>query len=106
MIVETTLIRHLYGKEPLLSLILTFAPVPFSPPRFLAGFVEYGPGLRRAKQVDPVRRALRRPCARSGRGGDGGDDRALPAEIDDMQIAAISAAGRSIPKVYSPGGVT
>jgi branched-chain amino acid transport system permease protein len=61
MIVEMTLIRHLYGKEPLLGLILTFAlallaeamlrlifggaPVPFTPPRFLAGFVEYGPIL-------------------------------------------------------------
>ncbi|WP_089175403.1 branched-chain amino acid ABC transporter permease [Bosea sp. AS-1] len=61
MIVEVVLIRHLYGKEPLLGLILTFAlallieailrmvfggaPLPFNAPRFLAGFVEYGPIL-------------------------------------------------------------
>ena len=61
MLVEIVLIRHLYGKEPLLGLILTFAlallfeavlrmifggaPLPFSAPRFLSGFVEYGPIL-------------------------------------------------------------
>jgi branched-chain amino acid transport system permease protein len=61
MAVEVTLIRRLYDKEPLLSLIMTFAlalliealirlvwggaGVPFSGPRFLAGFVEYGPIL-------------------------------------------------------------
>ncbi len=61
IIVEMILIRHLYGKEPLLGLILTFAPallaeavlrlifggapVPFTAPKFLAGFVEYGPIL-------------------------------------------------------------
>lgn len=61
MVVEMTLIRRLYGKEPLLGLILTFAlallaeailrlifggaPVPFSPPAILSGFVEYGPIL-------------------------------------------------------------
>lgn len=61
MVVEMTLIRQLYGKEPLLGLILTFAlallveailrlifggaPVPFSPPAIFAGFVEYGPIL-------------------------------------------------------------
>ncbi|MBV9782835.1 MAG: branched-chain amino acid ABC transporter permease [Acidisphaera sp.] len=61
MVVELSLIRRLYGKEPLLSLILTFAlsllmsalirlfwggaGQPFSPPRFLAGFVEWGPVL-------------------------------------------------------------
>jgi branched-chain amino acid transport system permease protein len=61
MIVEVVLIRHLYGKEPLLGLILTFAlallfeavlrmifggaPLPFNAPRFLSGFVEYGPIL-------------------------------------------------------------
>lgn len=61
MLVEFVLIRRLYGKEPLLGLILTFAlalffeailrlvfgaaPLPFNPPRFLAGFVEYGPVL-------------------------------------------------------------
>ncbi|WP_025035511.1 branched-chain amino acid ABC transporter permease [Bradyrhizobium sp. DOA9] len=59
--VEVALIRRVYGKEPLLGLILTFAlalfaeailrlvfgaaPLPFSPPRFLSGFVEYGPIL-------------------------------------------------------------
>jgi len=61
MLVERVLIRQLYGKEPLLGLILTFAlallieailrmifggaPVPYSAPRFLSGFVEYGPIL-------------------------------------------------------------
>ncbi|WP_315837466.1 branched-chain amino acid ABC transporter permease [Bradyrhizobium prioriisuperbiae] len=61
VIVEMVLIRRLYGKEPLLGLILTFAlalfieamlrlafgaaPLPFSPPKFLSGFVEYGPIL-------------------------------------------------------------
>ena len=61
VVVEMVLIRHLYGKEPLLGLILTFAlallaesvlrmifggaPLPFSAPRFLTGFVEYGPIL-------------------------------------------------------------
>ena len=58
MVVEMVLIRRLYDKEPLISLILTFAlallveavlrlvfggaPQPFSPPRPLAGFVEWG----------------------------------------------------------------
>jgi branched-chain amino acid transport system permease protein len=58
---ELLLIRRLYGKEPLLGLIITFAlsllitalirlvwgagGLPFSPPPFLAGFVEYGPIL-------------------------------------------------------------
>lgn len=61
VLVEMVLIRRLYGKEPLLGLILTFAlallveallrlvfggaPVPFSAPKFLAGVVEYGPIL-------------------------------------------------------------
>ncbi|GGF04254.1 branched-chain amino acid ABC transporter permease [Aliidongia dinghuensis] len=59
--VEVVLIRWLYGKEPLLGLILTFAlallaeavlrlifggaAVPFAAPKFLAGFIEYGPIL-------------------------------------------------------------
>jgi branched-chain amino acid transport system permease protein len=58
---EVLLIRRLYGKEPLLGLIITFAlsllitalirlvwgagGLPFSPPPFLTGFVEYGPIL-------------------------------------------------------------
>jgi branched-chain amino acid transport system permease protein len=61
MVAERLLIRHLYGKEPLLGLILTFAlallveailrmlfggaPVPFGAPKFLSGFVEWGPIL-------------------------------------------------------------
>ncbi len=61
MVVEMTLIRRLYDKEPLVSLILTFAlallieavirlvwggsGIPFSAPKFLSGFVEYGPVL-------------------------------------------------------------
>jgi branched-chain amino acid transport system permease protein len=61
MLVELLLIRRLYGKDPLVSLIVTFALAlfiealiklfwgaggqPFSAPPFLAGFVEYGPVL-------------------------------------------------------------
>jgi branched-chain amino acid transport system permease protein len=61
MFVEVTIIRRLHGKEPLLSLIVTFALAlliealirvfwgadgkPFSPPPFLNGIVEYGPLL-------------------------------------------------------------
>lgn len=61
MLVEMVLIRRLYGKEPLLSLIVTFALAlliealirffwgadgkPFSPPPFLTGVVEVGPML-------------------------------------------------------------
>jgi branched-chain amino acid transport system permease protein len=61
VVVEIVLVRWLYGKEPLLGLILTFAlallveavlrlafggaPVPFAAPKFLAGFIEYGPIL-------------------------------------------------------------
>ena len=61
MIVERLMIRRLYGKEPLLGLILTFAlallmealirkvfggaAVPFATPKMLSGFFEYGPIL-------------------------------------------------------------
>ena len=61
MVVEVTLIRRLYGKDPLFGLIMTFALAllieavirllwgsggqPFSPPVFLKGFVEFGPVL-------------------------------------------------------------
>jgi branched-chain amino acid transport system permease protein len=61
VVVEMTFIRQLYGKEPLLGLILTFAlalfaeamlkliyggpPLPFTAPKILSGFVEYGPIL-------------------------------------------------------------
>ncbi len=61
VIVEMTLIRHLYGKEPLLGLILTFALAlfieaalkfifggnarPFDPPGFLSGLIVWGPIL-------------------------------------------------------------
>lgn len=61
MLVELLLIRRLYGKDPLVSLIVTFALAlfiealiklfwgaggqPFSAPPFLGGFVEYGPLL-------------------------------------------------------------
>ena len=60
MAVEATLIRRLYGKEPL-SLVVTFALAlliealirfvwgadgkPFNPPPFLAGIIEFGPLL-------------------------------------------------------------
>lgn len=58
MLLEVVLIRRLYGHEPLRSLIVTFAlallieallqltfggaPIAFSTPKFLVGFVEYG----------------------------------------------------------------
>ena len=61
MAVEVTIIRRLYGKEPLLGLIVTFALAllieacirfvwgadgkPFNPPPGLAGIVEFGPLL-------------------------------------------------------------
>ncbi|WP_233809452.1 branched-chain amino acid ABC transporter permease [Paraburkholderia sp. HP33-1] len=61
MVVEMTIIRRLYGKEPLSSLIVTFAlslliealirffwgadGKPFNQPEFLAGIVEAGPLL-------------------------------------------------------------
>ncbi len=61
MVVETTLIRRLYGKEPLLGLVVTFAlgllieavirffwgadGKPFDTPDFLQGVVEVGPLL-------------------------------------------------------------
>ncbi|WP_353235847.1 branched-chain amino acid ABC transporter permease [Diaphorobacter ruginosibacter] len=61
MIVEVVLIRRLYGKDPLLSLIVTFALAlliealiryvwgadgkPFNPPELLNGIVELGPLL-------------------------------------------------------------
>lgn len=61
MLVEVTIIRRLYGKEPLLSLIVTFALAlliealiryvwgadgkPFNPPPLFAGIVELGPLL-------------------------------------------------------------
>lgn len=61
MVVEVVIIRRLYGKEPLSSLIVTFALAllieaiirffwgadgkPFSPPDFLSGIVEAGPLL-------------------------------------------------------------
>jgi len=59
--VEMAFVRRLYGKEPLLGLILTFAlalfaeamlkliyggpPLPFQAPKMFVGFVEYGPIL-------------------------------------------------------------
>jgi len=61
MLVEVTLIRRLYGKEPLLGLIVTFALAlliealirlfwgadgkPFNPPEAFSGIVELGPLL-------------------------------------------------------------
>jgi branched-chain amino acid transport system permease protein len=61
MISERLLIQHLYNKEPLISLIVTFAMSllveasvrliyggigqPFSPPAFLSGFLIWGPIL-------------------------------------------------------------
>lgn len=61
MIVERVLVRRLYGKDPLMTLILTFAlslfiealirtlwgagTQPFSPPPVFAGIIEYGPIL-------------------------------------------------------------
>lgn len=61
MLIELTIIRRLYGKEPLLGLIVTFGLAlfieavirqfwgaggqPFSPPAALSGFVIIGPAL-------------------------------------------------------------
>ena len=61
MVVEMALVRRLYGTEPLLSLILTFAlglliesllrlvfggaPLPFGTPKPLTGFLVWGPVL-------------------------------------------------------------
>ena len=61
VLIEVVFIRRLYGKEPLLSLIVTFAlsllltalvrlvwgagGLPFSPPEMLNGFLVYGPLL-------------------------------------------------------------
>jgi branched-chain amino acid transport system permease protein len=61
MLIEVVFIRRLYGKEPLLGLIVTFAlsllltavirlvwgagGLPFSPPAALSGFIVYGPLL-------------------------------------------------------------
>lgn len=61
MVLEVTLIRRLYGKPPLMSLIVTFGLAllieaiikqiwgpggqPFVAPDFLGGFVEFGPVL-------------------------------------------------------------
>src|SRR6202161_4571505 len=61
MVAERLLIRRLYDKEPLISLIVTFALAllieasvrliyggigqPFSPPPFLSGFLIWGPLL-------------------------------------------------------------
>lgn len=61
MIVEFLLVRRLYGKDPLMTLILTFAlslfiealirqfwgssAQPLTPPSALQGFIEYGPML-------------------------------------------------------------
>jgi branched-chain amino acid transport system permease protein len=61
MAIEATLMRPLYGKEPLLGLFMTFgialfveelirtiwgaAGRPFSPPAVLSGFIVYGPVL-------------------------------------------------------------
>ncbi len=59
MVIEATLLRPLYGKEPLLGLLVTFGLAlfieeairtvwgtvghPFDPPRFLSGFLQWGP---------------------------------------------------------------
>ncbi|MBV7484772.1 branched-chain amino acid ABC transporter permease [Bordetella sp. BOR01] len=67
MCLEVVLIRRLYGKEPLLSLIVTFALAllieaiirfvwgadgkPFSPPPFLTGVFELGPLLMTSYRV-------------------------------------------------------
>jgi branched-chain amino acid transport system permease protein len=61
VVCEIAFVRRLYGKEPLLGLILTFALAlfaeavlrliysgeaqPFAAPAFLSGFIEYGPIL-------------------------------------------------------------
>lgn len=67
MIVEFLLVRRLYGKDPLMTLILTFAlslfiealirqiwgssAQPLTPPAALQGFIEYGPILTTTYRV-------------------------------------------------------
>lgn len=67
MVVERVLVRRLYGRDPLMTLVLTFAlalfiealirqawgsnPQPLSPPKALAGFLEYGPLLTTTYRV-------------------------------------------------------
>ena len=74
MVAERLLIRRLYDKEPLISLIVTFALAllieasvrliyggigqPFSPPPFLSGFSHLGAD---ADHQVPARRASSRP---------------------------------------------
>ena len=84
MAVETTLIRQLYDKEPLISLIITFALAlmieallrliyggigqPFSQPPFLSGIYLWGPVLitkYRADGVPDHGGAAGRRCGRS-----------------------------------------
>lgn len=61
MFIERVLVRRLYGRDPLMTLVLTFALAlfmeslirqiwgsnaqPLAPPKALAGFIEYGPIL-------------------------------------------------------------
>ncbi|OUM00130.1 branched-chain amino acid ABC transporter permease [Variovorax sp. JS1663] len=61
MVVERVLVRRLYGRDPLMTLVLTFAlslfieslirvgwgsgAQPLTPPKAFAGFIEYGPIL-------------------------------------------------------------
>ena len=67
MLVEFALVRRLYGKDPLMTLILTFAlslfieavirqvwgssAQPLTPPAILQGFLEYGPVLTTTYRV-------------------------------------------------------
>src|SRR5260370_34905658 len=82
MVAERMLIRRLYDKEPLISLIVTFAFAllieatvrliyggigqPFSPPPFMAGFLIWGPILvtqDRVRVVPHTPPGCRRPWA-------------------------------------------
>jgi branched-chain amino acid transport system permease protein len=67
IVVERLLVRRLYGKDPLMTLVLTFAlslfieavirttwgssAQPLSPPEVFSGFIEYGPILTTTYRV-------------------------------------------------------
>jgi branched-chain amino acid transport system permease protein len=67
VVVERVLVRRLYGKDPLMTLVLTFAlslfieavirtvwgsgAQPLTPPAVLSGFIEYGPILTTTYRV-------------------------------------------------------
>ena len=102
MVVERLLIRRLYDKEPLISLIVTFALAlmieasvrlicggigqPFSPPPFLSGFLIWGPMLITKYRLTVL--------VHHGRGA----DRAVGVPAPTPRSAASCAPARAIRK--------